>query len=147
MTRRRRRHNVVPRVERKDARSRFFRPSVLVERSLGGGRVRVCVRFTRRARPHEARGRDDDDADADADADADDAARDDAEEHNDARIYVRDGRASVRSTARRARAGERRRERPRGAARRRPAVETLMDRGRRRGARDARRRIDERWTD
>ena len=88
---------------------------------------------------------DDDDAD---DAD-DDAACDDAEEYNDATIYVRDDRASVRSTARRARARERGRERPRGAAHRRTAVETLMDRGRRRGARarDERRRIDERWTD
>jgi len=128
-----------------------FLPSVLVERSLGVGRVRVCVRFARRARPHEARGRDDDDDaadDADDDAD-DDAACDDAEECNDATIYVRDGRASVRSTARRARARERGRERPRGAARRRTAVETLMDRGRRRGARarDERRCIDERRTD
>ena len=136
VTRRRRRHNVVPRVERKDGRSRFFLPSRLVERSLGLGRVRVRVRFARRARPHEALGRDDDDdaAAAAAAAAAADAC-DDAEEYNDATIYVRDARASVRSTARRARARERRRERPRGAAHRHAAVETLMDRGRRRGER------------
>ena len=123
---------------RTEGRSLAF---LFVHRCSSNGRsawVELSLRSIRtpRATARGTRRDDDDDADDDDADDADDdAACDDAEECNDATIYVRDGGASVRSTARRARARERRRERPRGAAHRRTAVETLMDRGRRRGAR------------